>query len=522
MSREIRTRGQGLRGLHVGRLSPCGLHSDARRSRSLHARLVPPALVALCGVALVLALAACGSGGSSTTTLPASSTSTTTSSSTSTTSISTSTSATTPTSVSPSTTSPATADDWPTYHHDASRSGVSSDQVALGSVKQAWVSTALDGALYAEPLVVAGHVLVATESNSVYSLDASSGAVLWHVNLGAPVPLSMLQCGNIDPSGITGTPVVDVPSGTIYVAAFLRTGPHHELFALDLGTGAVRWHRAIDPPGLSPLVEQERGALALAGGRVYVPFGGLYGDCGQYQGAVVSAATDGSGALASYEVPTKRMAGIWNPGGPVVDANGDIWVTTGNSASQSTFDFGNAVIRLSPQLKVLDYFAPTDWASLNAGDLDLGSLGPVLLSNGRVLAVGKTGVAYLLDAAKLGQVGAPLASAQVNSSAFGAAATLGSMAFVPCSGALVAVQTAGDKITIAWRLSGGSGPPIVAGGAVWSLGHNGRLSAVDPASGAVRFSAQLTAPASRFFSLAAAGGRLFVADGTSIAAFTLR
>jgi outer membrane protein assembly factor BamB len=119
-------------------------------------------------------------------------------------------------------------------------------------------------------------------------------------------------------------------------------------------------------------------------------------------------------------------------------------------------------------------------------------------------------------------MGGALASADVGSSAFGAAATLGSMAFVPTSKALVGVQVAGDRISIAWRLSGGAGPPIVAAGAVWSLGHSGLLSAVDPGTGAVRFSAQLSAPVSRFFSLAAAGGRVFVADGTKVVAFSLR
>ena len=423
----------------------------------------------------------------------------------------------------PSTTSPsAAAGDWPTYHHDATRSGVSSDQLALGQVRQAWVSAPLDGAPYAEPLVVGSRVIVATEANSVYALDATSGAVVWRAALGESVPGSELPCGNIDPSGITGTPVVDVATGTIYVVANLRTGPHHELFALDLASGTVRWHRPIDPPGLSPVVLQERGALALAGGRVYVPFGGLFGDCGAYRGAVVSAAADGSGDLVSYVVPTARMAGIWNPAGPVVGPSGDLWVTTGNSASQASFDFGNAVIRLSPQFVVLDYFAPADWASLNAGDADLGSLGPVLLPNNRVLAVGKTGTAYLLDGGSLGHVGGALATAQIGSSAFGAAATLGSMVFVPCSDALVGVRVVGDRMDVAWRLSGGAGPPIVAAGEVWSLGHDGRLSACDPGTGAVGFTVQLSAPVSRFFSLAAADGRLFVADGTRIAAFSLR
>jgi hypothetical protein len=284
----------------------------------------------------------------------------------------------------------------------------------------------------------------------------------------------------------------------------------------------VRWHGAVDPPGLSPTVEQERGALALAGGRVYVPYGGLYGDCGQYQGAVVSAATDGSGTIASYEVPTSRMAGIWNPGGPVVDTSGNLWVTTGNSASESSFDYGNAVIRLSPQLAVLDYFAPADWASLNAGDADLGSLGPVLLPNGRVLAVGKTGMAYLLDGGNLGHVGGALASAQIGSSAFESAATLGSMTFVPCSDALVGLRVTGDRIEVAWSLPGGAGPPIVAAGEVWSLGYDGQLRAVVPDTGAVQFTTQLSAPVSRFFSLASAGGRLLGADGNKIAAFSLR
>ncbi len=413
--------------------------------------------------------------------------------------------------------------DWAAYHHDAARTGVSSDQLPLGTVRRAWVSAALDGALYAEPLVVGDRVLAATEGNSVYAIDAASGSIVWRAALGEPVAGSDLPCGNIDPSGITGTPVVDPSTRTMYVVAFLRSGgPHHELFALDLGTGAIRWRRAIDPPGLSPLVEQQRGALALAGGRVYVPYGGLAGDCGPYRGAVVSAATDGAGPLTHYTVPTRRMAGIWNPAGPVVDSTGDLWVTTGNSDSQGAFDFGNAVIRLSPDLTVRDYFAPADWRSLNATDADLGSLGPVLLPGDRVLAVGKTGAAYLLDRRHLGNVGRPLATARLGSAAFGAAATLGSTAFVPFQDALMGVQTTGDRIAVVWRLPRGSGPPIVAAGAVWSLGRDGVLRALDAASGTVRFTSRVSRPVSRFVSLSAAGGRLFVADGTRIAAFSLR
>jgi outer membrane protein assembly factor BamB len=412
--------------------------------------------------------------------------------------------------------------EWLTYQHDAARSGVSSDQGALGSVKQVWASAAFDQAVYAQPLVAGGRVIVASEGNTVYALDSATGTVVWQTNLGEAVPGSELPCGNIDPSGITGTPVIDAGSGTLYVVANLRSGPHHELFALGLGDGAVRWHRAVDPPGLQPAVEQQRGALALTGGRVYVPFGGLYGDCGPYKGAVVSVAADGSGELASYVVPTSRMAGIWNPEGPAVDANGDLWVTTGNSAGQSTFDYGNAVIRLSPSLQVQDYFAPADWPRLNAGDVDLGSLGPALLASGRVLAVGKDGVAYLLDTAHLGQVGNPLGSLDIGSSAFGASANTGSLAFVPCTKALVALTVAGDKLAVAWSAKGGSCTPSIAAGAVWALGYDGTLRALDPASGKVVFSVALGSPVSRFISPAAAGGKLFIADGNRLIAFALR
>jgi outer membrane protein assembly factor BamB len=415
-----------------------------------------------------------------------------------------------------------TGGDWPTYHHDAARSGVAGDQAALGTVKQAWKSASLDGAIYAQPLVVAGRVFVATEGNSVYALDASSGAIVWKQNLGQPVPGADLPCGNIDPSGITGTPVIDVAGGVIYAVANLRSGPHHELFALSLSDGSVRWHRALDPPGLQPAVEQERGALALLGGRVYVPFGGLYGDCGPYKGAVVSVSADGSGGTAAYVVPTARMAGIWNPAGPVIDAAGDLWVVTGNSAGQSTFDFGDAVIRLNAQLQVADYFAPSNWAQLNAADLDLSSLGPVLLPNGRVLAMGKDGIAYLLDAASLGQVGKPIASLKTGESAFGAAAVSGDAVFVPTTGALVALTLKADKLAVAWKAAGGSGPPIVAAGAVWALGYDGGLRALDPASGKVLFTAELGNPVSRFVTPAAGAGKIFAPAGSTLVAFTLR
>jgi len=159
---------------------------------------------------------------------------------------------------------------------------------------------------------------------------------------------------------------------------------------------------------------------------VYVPFGGLTGDCGPYKGAVVSSATSGRGALRSYIVPTSREGGIWTPSGALIDSAGSLWVTTGNTASSGAFDFGNAVVKLTSVLRVSDYFAPTDWIALNAGDVDLGSVGPVLMSGGRAFAAGKAGIVYLLDRNKLGHVGGEVTSKHVCSRAFGRCGTPGS------------------------------------------------------------------------------------------------
>jgi len=414
------------------------------------------------------------------------------------------------------------SDDWLTYHHDAGRSGVAGDQGPLGAIRKAWTSPSLDGKVYAQPLIAGDLVIVATEGDSVYALARDSGAVVWRAALGQPVSGRSLPCGNIDPSGITGTPVVDAGAGTVDVVAFLADGPHHELFALDLATGAVRWHRTIDPPGLSPKVEQERGAATLSGGRVFVPFGGLLGDCGAYKGAVVSVAADGSGDLGAYIVPTTREAGIWAPGGPVVDGGGHIWVATGNSESNSRFDYGNAVIHLSPALSAVDYFAPTNWAALNRDDTDLGSTTPVLLPGGRVFVVGKEGIGFLLDQAHLGHEGGQLFSARVCGGSFGSAAVAGGLVYVPCVDGLVALRTGADRFDVAWRSpSVSTAAPIVAGGAVWAVDAKGTLTAYDPATGVPRFTSAL-GPVTRFGSPAAAKGLLVAATDSQVVGFTLR
>jgi outer membrane protein assembly factor BamB len=388
-------------------------------------------------------------------------------------------------------------------------------------VQQAWQSVVLDGAVYGEPLIVNGDVIAATENNTVYALDATSGSTLWNVTLGAPVPRSQLPCGDIDPTGITSTPVVDPAAGTLYVVTF--SGGHHELVALNIVDGSVRFRRAIDPPGANPLVQQQRAALALANGRIYVALGGLFGDCGNYHGWVVASNADGSGDLLSYEVAVGRAAGIWAPSGPAVDASGALFVATGNSDATSSPDEGDSVIKLSPTLQRLDSFTPSDWAADNARDLDLGSVGPALLEGGLLMQIGKPGVAYLLSATHLGGIGGELASAQVCNGAYGGTAAQASMVFVSCRDGVVAVRIdpAKPALTVAWRgPSFNAGPAIVADGLVWTLDLTaGELYGLDPQTGATRVTQKL-GPVAHFTTPSADSTHLYVAVDRAVVALS--
>ncbi|MCI4348121.1 MAG: PQQ-binding-like beta-propeller repeat protein [Thermoplasmata archaeon] len=387
----------------------------------------------------------------------------------------------------------------------------------------AWAGpTGLDGQVYAEPLVCRDTVYAVTEANSVYAINATSGKVDWRTNLGNPVPGSSLPCGNIDPSGITGTPVVDAPTNTIYVVAFLNPA-HHMLFGLSTKNGSVTTRVAVDPAGSDPHVEQERGALALANGIVYIPYGGLDGDCGSYHGWVVGVRTDGSGGLLTYEVPTGRAGGIWSPAGITVGANGDLYVATGNSDATTTFDFGDSVIELSASLQVLSYFAPTNWAQLNSGDTDLGSVAPMILPNGQVFQIGKEGVGYLLSGASLGGIGGQVAVGNICAGAYSGTARLGYSILIPCVDGLVKLNAAGSALSVVWQTTSfTTGSPIVTGDVVWVTNTStGDLLGYNFSTGQEVFSFSL-GMVNHFITPAAAPGVLFVAAGNQLYSFGLK
>ena len=206
------------------------------------------------------------------------------------------------------------ATDWITYHRDAARTGAAPASPAAGPLSIAW-RRHLDGAVYGQPLVVGGLVIAATEGDTVYGLDRATGRVRWHVQLGTPVPLSALPCGDIDPLGITGTPVYDPATRLVYAVAE-TTGFRHVLAGIAVPSGKLVFSRDVPTPDGQPRYDQQRAALALDQGRIYVAFGGLDGDCGPYQGSINGVPASGQGPVVSYKVPTVREAGMWAAGRP--------------------------------------------------------------------------------------------------------------------------------------------------------------------------------------------------------------
>src|SRR3954451_7986523 len=289
--------------------------------------------------------------------------------------------------------------DWTTYHHDNARSGVATGLAPLGTLSRAWSAT-LDGAVYGQPLAVGDRVFAATENDTVYALDADTGAVAWSTHVGTPMPRSALPCGNIDPLGITSTMVYD-PATDLLFALAERTGAEHVLVSIDATSGQVREQRPAEPPMGDRVAHQQRAALNLVGDHVYIAYGGLAGDCGTYIGSVVGLPTSGDAAAVSYAIPTTREGGIWAPGGGVLVGDNLLYAVGNGESSSGEYDGSDSVVALTPQLQLADRFAPSTWAADNAADLDLGSMTPAPVDS-YVFTDGKRGVGYTLRADGLG------------------------------------------------------------------------------------------------------------------------
>ena len=403
--------------------------------------------------------------------------------------------------------------DWPSYHGGALRHGFARSMPAAKGRLRVAKLLRLDGEVYASPLVVHGTLIVATEHNTVYAFGPRLH-LRWKRQLGRPSPASERPCGNIDPLGITGTPVYDRQNNSIFVAPQLSGNPsRHQLVALNFTTGRVKWRRSLDFKGVDPAVMQQRGALALDGARVLVPFGGLFGDCGNYKGRVVGRLRTTGRQPRVYTVPTAREAGIWTPPGPTVDAQGSVYVAVGNGASGpgDRYDHSDSVLKLSPQLKLRQSFSPTTWASDNASDLDLGSQGPALVGNKWVFTAGKSGTAYVLRRARLGGIGGQVSQRSLCTS-FGGTAVRGNVVYVPCTDGVRAVRIdRRGRMHVLWHASSSiTGSPVIGGRRVWALDpDSGVLHALGLKTGRGRGSVNVGA-VSRFATPAIYGPSLFV------------
>jgi outer membrane protein assembly factor BamB len=401
---------------------------------------------------------------------------------------------------------PATPD-WPQYHGDPERTGVSTT-MPTASGRLTAIKIKLDGAVYASPIIVHGTVIVATERDVVYGLDLE-GRQRWQVSLGSPTPQSKLPCGNIDPLGITGTPIYDNAADSVFLVASTGDRVNHLLFALDPATGRQRWHRSVDLPGADPQAMQQRGALAIAQGRVWVPFGGLAGDCGDYKGRLVGVPlTDGE--PISYTVPTGREGGIWTPPGPLVQ-DGDLLVAVGNGESTGdSYDYSDSVLRVRDG-RLVDSFSPAGWASDNASDLDLGSQGPALVQGRWIFQAGKSGTGYVLNAGRLGGIGGQVWQGAICTS-FGGTAVSGDTVYVPCTDGLRAVRIDdAGQAGIRWHARQNvTGSPVLGGGRLYATDtEDGLLVALDPATGEQRERVPVGA-LSRFATPAIGGSRLYL------------
>jgi outer membrane protein assembly factor BamB len=287
--------------------------------------------------------------------------------------------------------------------------------------------------------------------------------------------------------------VIDPATGTIYAVALINGSGYH-LFALNTANGQVKWSITVNESGLDYAYQEQRGSLALANGLVYVSFGGYSFVCaGIPHGWIVAYSSSGNGTHYSFEVPSSGEADIWEPQGLSVDSAGFIYAVTGNSAATSAapFDYGVSVLKLTPDLSLVSYFAPTNYLTLDENDQDLDTTGATLLPGSLIFSVGKEGVGYLLNSSDLGGVGGQLASLSVcTSGAWGGTAYASGVVYVPCADGLYAVSVhagAQPSLTPLWNVTGFfAGPPIVAGGAVWTFDiFNGTLFALNPQTGAV-------------------------------------
>jgi len=473
---------------------------------------------------------------------------------------------------------PAAAQRVLTYHNSQSRAGTYKVPgltlaAAATLVPDTKFNGAVTGNIYAQPLMwhpKSGPdlLIVATESNSVYALNAATGAVVWQQQLLPSAPLGDLGCGDINPEGVTGAPVIDAATGTLYLDALTVSNGNvrQMIYGLAVATGLVRpgWpldvQAALASAGytFSSTHQGERGALLDQEGKIYAVYGGRSGDCDPYNGVVIEVDPATHALAGNWETRALR-GGIWSQGG-ISSTGTQMFITTGNTTGAAGYPYGDgeSVVRLTAGLKrsssPANFYAPANWLTLDKDDADLGGTEalPVNLANGggkttaAIIAFGKDGNAYLLNRGNLGGIGGAATIVRVDNGAIitGPAvyptANGDMVAFtntnpVGCSGSGIMMITlapsAAAPISVDWCAAySGNGAPIIttSDGAsnpiVWVTGSDGdnELHGFNALTGATVFSGAGTAMTGlhRYSTLIASDGRLYVAGNNQVYAFT--
>jgi chitodextrinase len=335
-----------------------------------------------------------------------------------------------------------------THHNDNGRTGqnLTENVLTLSNVKAATfgklASFATDGIAHASPLYVANVnipgvgvrnvVYVATEHDSVYAFDANGGGVLWHnsyINPAAGITTvpngDTGECCDITPEiGITGTPVIDPSTNTMYVVVKTKenTNYRQRLHALDIATGAEKFGGPVliqaTVPGtgtgsvggqlaFDSLRENERTAVLLYNGVVYFGFGS-HGDYQPYHGWLLGYnATTLQQVMAFASTPNGEGGGIWQSGGGLaIDGNGNFFFATGDGTfniNSGGKDYGDTFLKFNPSSGVIDWFTPHDQNVLDVNNLDLDAGGMILLPDQPgahphiMISAGKSGSIYVVD-----------------------------------------------------------------------------------------------------------------------------
>jgi hypothetical protein len=296
-------------------------------------------------------------------------------------------------------------------------------------------AAAFSGGMWASPLYLEngpggkGAFFAVTLSDNVYALDETTGAVVWMHSIGTAPANGFAGCGNT--TGITSTPVIDAASRTIYVAGVVGTGATlaHEVHALNVDTGAEKAGWPVNVGNLKgngtlafhQAAHNQRSALSLVGGILYVAYGGHIGDCNDYHGWVIAINTATPTQAAAWATGGQGEA-IWAAGG--MASNGDgVFATTGNSTvgipNHADSEEVVHVTGLAQVNRTTGIYYPSGWKGMDQGDLDLGSVSPVVITvpgatpATMIAATAKDGHFYLLNPSNLGGMGGHIVDLQI-------------------------------------------------------------------------------------------------------------